>query len=241
MHHHIVRVKAIPAIFALLFFSSSTALGWHDRTHLAISEAAGFSLWFSSAAPDVAKSKKEFRAIEEKNHYFNNNKGGAVDEAMVMEQVGRYNDPDDEEGHLLGAVIGAVRAYRAQSATGTYAEYPLVFCAHYLGDLSMPLHNTPYDAFNKSRHSRNDGTIESEVMNNVGYIRQNIYEIKICSESDLAREVAVVANAARELGISMRNEERDMTRDEAYRQVIQSASLMKAVLVWLGKKETEGF
>jgi hypothetical protein len=230
------RIIASFSTLLSLLFSSLPAFAWHDKTHLSVAEAAGFDLWYSSAAPDVAKSKSEFRPAEEKNHYFNNNAGKEVDEALVMGQVDRYNMPDDVEGHLYGAIIGAVRAYKAESATGKYAEYPLVFCAHYIADLSMPLHNTPYDDFNKARHSINDGIIESSVRNNIGYIQRNIEEIIIENESDLAREIAKVANTARKLGITIRKEKRDMTQSEVYTQIIRSASLFKAVLKYAGKK-----
>jgi hypothetical protein len=222
--------------FLSFCLASGQAFAWHDKTHLSVSEAAGFELWYSSAAPDVAKSKSEFRPVEEKNHYFNNNANRTVDEKMVMGQVDRYNMPDDDEGHLYGAIIGAVRAYKADSTAGKYAEYPLVFCAHYIADLSMPLHNTAYDDFNKERHNRNDGIIECSVRNNIGYIQRNIEEITILNESDIAREIARVANSARKLGLKMRKENRNMTQAEAYLQVIRSASLLKAVLRYAGKK-----
>ena len=221
--------------FLTLMFSSLPAFSWHDKTHLSVAEAAGFELWYSAAAPDVAKSKSEFMPVEGKNHYYNNIAGKEVDESLVMGQVDRYNKPDDMEGHLYGAIIGAVRAYQAEKATGKYAEYPLVFCAHYIADLSMPLHNTPYDDFNKNRHSINDGIIESSVRNNIDYIQRNIEDITIRNESDFAREIAKVANTARNLGFRIREEKRDMTQNEAYLQVIRSASLLKAVLKYAGK------
>jgi hypothetical protein len=216
--------------------TSAQAYAWHDKTHLSIAEAAGFELWYSAAAPDVAKSKSEFRPVEEKNHYFNNSAHKEVDEAMVLDQAARYNKLGDEEGHLYGAIIGAVRAYQAESASGKYAEYPLVFCAHYIGDLSMPLHNTEYDDFNKTRHGINDGIIEGSVRNNIGYIQRNIRDITIVNESGLAREIANVANSARRLGAKIRKENRNMTQEEAYTQVIQSSSLFKAILKYVGKK-----
>jgi hypothetical protein len=230
-------IASLSAVLSLMC-SSLPAYAWHDKTHLSVAEAAGFELWYSSAAPDVAKSKNEFRPAEEKNHYFNNNADKEVDAAMVMEQVPRYNKPDDVEGHLYGAIIGAVRAYQAESATGKYAEYPLVFCAHYIGDLSMPLHNSSYDDFNKIRHGINDGVIESSVRNNIGYIQRNMEDMTIGSEADLAREIAKVANTSRRLGIKIREEKRDMTQNEAYTQVTRSASLFKAVLKYVGKKTT---
>jgi hypothetical protein len=228
-------IASLSTILSLMC-SSLPAYAWHDKTHLSVAEAAGFELWYSSAAPDVAKSKSEFRPAEEKNHYFNNNAGKEVDAAMVMGQVARYNKPDDVDGHLYGAIIGAVRAYQAESAAGKYAEYPLVFCAHYIGDLSMPLHNSPYDDFNKNRHGINDGIIDSNARNNIGYIQRNMEDIPVGSEADLAREIAKVANTSRSLGIKIREEKRDMTQNEAYTQIIRSASLFKAVLKYVGKK-----
>ena len=228
-------VASLSVIFSFML-SSLQAYAWHDKTHLSIAEAAGFELWYSAAAPDVVKSKSEFRPIEEKNHYFNNKADKEVDEAMVLEQVARYNKAGDEEGHLYGAIIGAVRAYTAESATGKYAEYPLVFCAHYVGDLSMPLHNTAYDDFNKKRHTVNDGIIEGSVRNNIGYIQRNIRPLTIESESDLAREIAKVANSSRKLGAQIRKENRNMTQEEAYNQVSRSSSLLTAILKYVGKK-----
>lgn len=229
--------KAIAFISATVtcIFSSLQAYAWHDQTHLAIAQAAGFDRWYSAAAPDVAKSKEQFRPIEEKNHYFNNNAGRKVTAEMVMEQAGRYNVSEDAEGHLYGAIIGSVRDYRALKATGKYADYPLVFCAHYVGDLSMPLHNTVYDAFNRERHSANDGVIERNALNNIGYIQRNMVEIRIENEDDLARAIARVAEASRDLGAVIRKENRDMTQDEAYARIIQSASLFRAILVYAGK------
>ena len=234
--HTLSRGAASLSMMFYLMLSSVQAYAWHDKTHLSIAEAAGFELWYSATAPDVAKSKSEFRPIEEKNHYFNNNAQKEVDEAMVLEQAARYNKTGDAEGHLYGAIIGAVRAYKEESASGKYAEYPLVFCAHYIGDLSMPLHNTEYDDFNKKRHTVNDGIIESSVRNNIGYIQRNMSEITIENESDLAREIAKVANTARRLGIKIRKENRNMTGEEAYIQVSQSSSLLKAVLNYVRKK-----
>ena len=234
--HTLSRGAASLSMMFYLMLSSVQAYAWHDKTHLSIAEAAGFELWYSAAAPDVAKSKSEFRPIEEKNHYFNNNAQKEVDEAMVLEQASRYNKTGDAEGHLYGAIIGAVRAYKEESASGKYAEYPLVFCAHYIGDLSMPLHNTEYDDFNKKRHTVNDGIIESSVRNNIGYIQRNMSEIIIENESDLAREIAKVANTARRLGTKIRKENRNITQEEAYIQVSQSSSLLKAVLNYVRKK-----
>ncbi|NHQ60672.1 hypothetical protein G9409_08750 [Chlorobium sp. BLA1] len=228
--------RVVPVLTALLFFLTTLPVyGWHDKTHLAIARASGFDRWYSAAAPDVVKSREAFRKIEEKNHYFNNNGAVPVNEIMAMDQLQRFNDPDDQEGHLYGAIIGSVRDYRALKATGKYADYPLVFAAHYIADLSMPLHNSAYDAFNRERHSKNDGIIEGEALKCIGLIRRSIYNITLAGEADLAIEIARVAEISRKLGNRMRIENRDMTRSEALEQAVHSASLFRAILLYVGK------
>jgi hypothetical protein len=207
------------------------AFAWHDHTHLAISQAAGYENWHNSAAADITKTKAE--QIEQYNHYFNNNSGVDVTEAVVLDQVKRYNDPKDPEGHLYGAIIASIRDYKSMKKANKYAEYPMAFCAHYIGDLSMPLHNVAYTDFNKTHHSQNDGVIDFGIMNNIGYIQKNMYGIVIGNENDLAREIARIANIARQLGLRLEKENRDMTSDEAYSQIVHSASLFRAVLQYV--------
>ncbi|EAT58880.1 hypothetical protein [Chlorobium ferrooxidans] len=233
-----IKVKRTVELFftaLLLLLNPLQTYGWHDKTHLAIARAAGFDRWYSAAAPDVVKSREVFRKIEEKNHYFNNNGAVPVSEVMVMEQLKRFNEPDDQEGHLYGAIIGSLRDFRDLKATGKYADYPLVFAAHYIADLSMPLHNSAYDAFNRERHSKNDGIIEGEVLKSIGIIRRSIYRITLASEADLAREVARVAEISRKLGNRMRMDNRDMSGPEAFEQAVHSASLFRAILLYVGK------
>ena len=217
----------------LMCSTANRALAWHDHTHLAISQAAGYENWHNAAAADIAKTKA--KEIEQYNHFFNNNSGVDVTEAMVLGQVKRYNDPEDSEGHLYGAIIASLRDYKAMKQSNKYAEYPMAFCVHYIGDLSMPLHNVAYTDFNKERHSQNDGIIDLGIMNNVGYIKKNMYSIVIENESDLAGEIARIANISRQLGLKLEKENRDMTSDEGYTQIVHSASLFRAVLTFIKK------
>jgi hypothetical protein len=218
----------------LLVFISGPAFAWHDKTHMVISQAAGYENWYNSAAADVTKTKAG--DAEANNHWYNNNAGIDVSDKMVLDQVGRYNNPGDAEGHLYGAIIASLRDYIKEiKDPGKYAEYHMAFCAHYIGDLSMPLHNMPYGKFNdKDRHSRYDGTIELSVLNNIGLIQKNMYEIKIRNESDLIREVARIANISHQLALKLEKDNKDMmSQDEAYAQIYHSASLLKAVLTYV--------
>ncbi len=231
MKHAALKITVI--LYVMLLFVSQ-AQAWHDHTHLAICKTAGFDMWYHCAGPDIAKIKAG--DIEAFNHWFNNNAEAEITPQMVFDQVERYNHANiffDTEGHLLGAIIASLRAYEADHRAGKYAKYHLVYCAHYIGDLSMPLHNTAYDDFNEQHHDINDGIVEDTILNEPGKITKQMYSIKLSDqnfEADLAREIAQIANISRKLGYKMRAENRDMTKQEAYVQLGHSASLLKAVL-----------
>jgi hypothetical protein len=229
-----IRLRIMEFIIPVLLLSNSgNAFAWHDQTHLAISQAAGYGKWYNSAAADIAKEKAH--RVEEYNHWFNNNNRSEITSALVQGQIERYNNPTDPEGHLYGAIIAAIRDYQRGTAAGKYAEYPMAYCAHYIGDLSQPLHNTPYNAFNKLHHMMNDGIVEREVLTSSGVkeIRRHMYRIVLRRESfedDLASEIARIANVSRKLGYQLEAENRNMTKGEAYTQLGHSASLLQAVL-----------
>jgi hypothetical protein len=221
-------------IILVLLMIASQALAWHDHTHLAICKAAGFDMWYHCAGPDIAKIKAG--NVESYNHWFNNSAEVEITPQMVFDQVERYNQRNkflDTEGHLLGAIIASLRAYEKDLRSGKYALYQLVYCAHYLSDLSMPLHNIAYDDFNEQHHSANDGIVEDTILNEPEKIKKQMYLIKLSDqnfEADLANEIARIANLSRKLGYKLRAEKRDMTKQEAYIQLGHSASLLRAVL-----------
>ncbi len=153
---------------------------------------------------------------------------------MVFDQVKAYNNPLNNDGHLYGAIIAALKDYQdKRKASDKYAAYNMVFAVHYIGDLSQPLHNLPYDNFNKTYHSANDGIVDERILNNLKDIERNMYEIKLSKENfwtELAYEIARIANLSRQLGLKIKAENRTMTKEEAYVQLGHSASLLKAVL-----------
>jgi hypothetical protein len=227
-------------IFLLLFLNipAGTSWAWHDQTHIAIAKAAGYTSWYNAAGADMTKIKAG--KMEEKNHFFDNDKNADITSRMVLDQTGRYNNPTDKEGHLYGAILSSLREFRSTKSAGKYAEYHVAFTTHYIGDLSQPLHNISYDRFNKSHHSINDGIVEDEVLDKISEIQKNMYEINLRPdrfEEDLAKEIARVANISRMLGLKLRAENRDMTQKEAYAQLGHSASLLKAVLKGIGKSD----
>jgi hypothetical protein len=220
--------QAIVFAFLLITLSPVQSSAWHDETHVAIAKVSGYRKWFNACGPDMIKIKAP--EIEVQNHYVNNPKGAVVTPKMVLDQIPRYNQTD-EIGHLYGAIIASLRNYIEDKRKGKYGEYHLAFCAHYVGDLSMPLHNTVYDSFNKTHHAAIDGIINDEVLDNLEKIR--IYPITIGSEKDLAKEIARIANLTMSLGYRLGDENRLLTREEAYAQISHSASLFKGILGYL--------
>jgi hypothetical protein len=219
----------IAKILTVLFLISATTSShaWFDETHLAIAKSAGYKKWYNAVAPDVARAK--LGKMEGYNHYHNSPRGIVITPEMVLEQAERY-DKFDPNGHLYGAIIGSLRAYMKTKPRGRYAEHLFAYLVHYIGDLSMPLHHTMND-FSKKNHLANDGIIEDEVLQNLDKIQT--YEITIRTETDLATEVARIANLSMALGRTLENENRLMTRHEAYRQINHSASLLSAILKWI--------
>ena len=142
-----------------------------------------------------------------------------------------YNKKTDVMGHLYGAIIASIRDYLEQRHQGKYGEYHLAFCAHYVGDLSQPLHNTWYNAYNRKNHSTTDGIINDEVFDNLDKI--GIYPIDIESEEDLAAEIARIANLSIQKGYQIEDEKHRLTREEAYVQIGHSASLFRAILKYV--------
>jgi hypothetical protein len=167
------------------------------------------------------------------NHYVNNSKATTVTPETVLQQAENYNNPTDIMGHLYGAIIASIRDYLKAKDEGKYGEYHIGFCAHYVGDLSQPLHNTLYNSYNRKNHQATDGIINDEVLDNLDKIK--IYPIKIESEKDLANEIARIANLSLKKGYQIQDEKRLITKQEAYEQISHSASLFKAIMEYMDK------
>ncbi|HVN72665.1 MAG TPA: hypothetical protein VMU10_11645 [Desulfomonilia bacterium] len=221
-------------IVLCILMISGQAKAWHDKTHISIARAAGYEYWFNAAGADIAKIKAD--KTESYNHWYDNNRQVEITPQMVLAQAGRYNRTDkasDAQGHLYGAIIAALRAYESCRTSAKYCEYHLAYAAHYIGDLSNPLHNIPYDDYNAVHHQTNDGVVENTILDHPERITRHMYAIILRDnrfEPDLAREIARIANLSRKLGYKLREGKRDMTSEEACIQLGHSASLLKAVL-----------
>jgi hypothetical protein len=239
---------------AISLFICAPALAWHDATHMAVVKAAGLGNYaYLAVGADMAKEKSG--GYEEGNHYRNNGRGVIVTADMVLDQVRDYNCRCNDEGHLYGAIIAAFSQYREGRGNNKYARYPLGFAAHYIGDLSMPLHNVDYNVFNRTYHAANDGVVEggedepteAKVARIAKEIQERMkglppYQLPPARDDiskfnlALAKKIAEIANKAIALGYSMQEPNRQrtlMTTDEAYGQLAQSAALLRAAFAAL--------
>jgi len=229
MNNYLPNIRIAIVTFLLIAFAGPSS-AWYDETHIAVAKVAEYWKWYNAAGADMVKIKAQ--NIEQPNHYVNNPPGTAVTPAMVLAQVGKYNQPDNQ-GHLYGAIIATVRDYAQNKQKGKYGGYHLAFCAHYVGDLSMPFHNTAYNTFNKKYHKANEAFINEKILDNLDRIQA--YPIAIESEKDLATEIARIANLSLKLGYQLEAENRLLTKKEAYIQLGHSASLLKAILRYVQK------
>jgi hypothetical protein len=81
--------------------------------------------------------------------------------------------------------------------------------------------------------------VEGEVMANLKKIETHIQQINLRRshfESDLAQGIRLIAQNARDLGMRLKIEKRDMNPAEVYGQLSQSASLIRAILDYLEKE-----
>jgi hypothetical protein len=218
----------------VLFVSCfSSAMAWHDRTHIAVGVAAQFDQAYNLAAPDVAKLKAD--TVEEYNHWVDNSEATTITKALVKGQIQKYNVGTERErtGHLYGAIVAAIRAYQDESGAGKFATYHLAYAGHYIGDLSMPLHNIDNSLLDTlPNHYCNDHIIENEVATHMDKIKLSPMTIK--NEEDLIQNIVLIATKSKDLGYNLLKEKRNMTKEEAYHQISQSASLFKAVLEYVG-------
>jgi hypothetical protein len=224
---------------SLSFFLPGVSRAWFDETHIAVAKAAGYRKCYNAAGPDIAKAKLGADKIpdhEGRNHYFDNRDNKEVTAAMVLAQRRNYDAPGDSEGHLYGAIVESLKRYRDRPG---YAEDLFAYAVHYIGDLSQPFHNAIDGSADKVLHRANDGVVEEEVLENIGRIREHMYDIDLSPQSfddGLAREIARIANISRDLAGRVRlRKDGKMTKEEAYTQLGHSASLLRAVLNVLDK------
>ncbi len=229
------------SLFVVMCLSvlSSPSHAWSDRGHLAVAKAAGYDEWYNAVAADILAAR--LGRAERRNHDAAIERRKPITGAQVLEQAEKAKKPSNGEGVLYGAIIASIEEYeRGYRDKNVDRDYSFSLAAHYIGDLSAPLHNIAYDDFNAAHHAANDNLLDRELADagcvvKTGQIEEKMYEITITPEhwkADLAKEVARIAVLSRQLGLTLKAENRDMTREEAYTQMGHSASLLRAIIRW---------
>lgn len=239
-------------------FSFSKALPWSSNTHTFIAQVAGLQNPQYANFPDLSKNEN-FSLLRPYHRHaaapntivtpdyifqFQISTGEYVRISVPDSKPIKINVPD-QVGILYWEILKIYMEMRGKS--GWEYNYYLFNIAHYIGDLSQPLHNFPH-----GNEPASDGHIYSDVgiwAKNNHRAFDNILELSfpldkntekkfnswisvpsITSPNDLKREISKVANHSITLANKCYSENRIMSKEEALRQLAMSASLVMAII-----------
>lgn len=235
----------LAAMGTAAFGASTPAEAWTDQTHMAIERAAGLRSYQNAPSPDVSKTITYVNKLKKSDgqaHFFDASKPPTrKDVEAQLEMIG-YQRDDCPDGYILGAIINATRKAKAQTEMGRYDDYNYAMLGHYCGDLSMPLHMSVYDDFNRAHHLHIDQTLNhSEVkwdVDGVPLITKNMKvddSMHFDNEDQIIDEMLKIANESFSLAQTLRKENRELTKDEAIQRIDRSASFFRALMKYCGK------
>lgn len=245
----------------LLLLFSSKSFAWDCKTHAYIAKKAGIKIPEAACMPDIIRS--ENYSLLSPFHYHS----VSPDTIVTPEYIDKYRIEEmnilienrilkilvpHQAGVLYWKIVDIYEKMksldRAISDNQLIYEYYLINIAHYIGDLSQPLHNFPYGEnpagdgkiyleegeFNKQNHLKfdeaftfyfdSDPEIDSK-------INTRIKEIKISSTEDLKKEISNIANSAINIARKCYKENRIPREDEVINQISLSISLLRAILI----------
>lgn len=239
----------IPAMMAALgtaaFGASTPAEAWTDQTHMAIERAAGLRSYQNAPSPDVSKTITYVNKLKKSDgqaHFFDASKPPTrKDVEAQLEMIG-YQRDDCPDGYILGAIINATRKAKSQTEQGRYDDYNYAMLGHYCGDLSMPLHMSVYDDFNRAHHLHIDQTLNNDKVkwdvDNVPNITKRMTvddSMHFDNEDQIIDEMLKIANESYDLAQKIRKENRELTQEEALQRIDRSASFFRALMKYCGK------
>ena len=244
-------------LLILLFYSNVEA--WDCLTHAYLAKKAGIRVPEAACMPDVIRD--ENYELLAPMHYHN----AAPNAIVTPEYIDKYSIKEvavnadgrtvkillpHQAGVLYWKIVDLYEKMKSldkrKNDDRLIYEYYLVSIAHYIGDLSQPLHNFPYGDspssdgkiyieegnFNKEYHTRFDEAF-SVYFNNPKTeekINKAIKEIKISNKQDLKYEISKIANSAINIANKCFKEKRMPTEEELIEQISWSISLLKAVI-----------
>ena len=243
-----ILVPAMLASFGVLNFMPPQAEAWTDQTHMAIERAAGLSSYQNACAPDVSKTVSAINRLKKNDgqaHFFDASKPPTREDVTAqLEMIGMSRD-DCPDGYILGAIINATRKAKAWTEMGKFDDYNYAILGHYCGGLSMPLHMSVYDDFNRKHHLNIDQTLtRKDVKWDVDAVPLITKEmtvddsVRFHNEDEIIDYMLQIANASYDLAQTIRKENREITHDEAIQRVNRSATFFRALMRYCGKNIT---
>ena len=228
---------AVGVLLLLTLGALNPAQAWFDGSHQAIMSAAGAQAEAHTApGPDMMTRKVPQEGY---NHFSNAilDDHPARARQQIRDQATRY-DQNDPEGHLLGAVLAALRTLQARQCRGGYAAYERGFLAHYVGDLLQPLHSGAYDAFNRREHLRIDGLMET-VPKLATAIAAQMTPMNLRCEDEVVAAIVDAAHLAARMNGALRASG-TLSQDQGLALLAHAASLLRALYAYAGANEACG-
>jgi len=243
----------------ILFLPFSNSFAWDCKTHAYIAKKAGIRIPEAACLPDIIRDENP--SLLAPFHYHN----ASPDTVVTPEYINKYTVKEEiitidgrtinifvphEAGILYWEIINIYEKMKSLDMTKPdnqlAYEYYIASIAHYIGDLSQPLHNFPYGSspasdgkvylkegeFNKEEHIKFDEAF-SFYLSSDPEINQKIDNalntVNIKSKDDLKKEIAKIANSAIKIANSCYKEKRLPSKEELIRQIASSISLIKAI------------
>lgn len=245
--------------FLILFFSFSNSYAWDCFTHAYIAKKAGIRIPEAACMPDIIRD--ENYDLLAPMHYHDAAPGTVVtpeyiDKYTVKEVIVNIDGRNlkillpHQAGVLYWKIVNLYEKMKSldknKPDNRLAYEYYLVTIAHYIGDLSQPLHNFPYGDnpasdgkiyfdegnFNKEYHIKFDEAFDVYIgsSHTEEKINKTIKEIAISNSDDLKKEISKIANSAIKIANQCYKEKRMPNEEELIEQISWSVSLLKAVI-----------
>ncbi|WP_196594171.1 phospholipase C/P1 nuclease family protein [Pectinatus sottacetonis] len=238
-------ISLLLCIICVFTIFSPKAYAWTDQVHLAIGYAAGFKGFHNDSAPDVSHTVAILNNLPKTDaeaHFYDATHPITPNDVYTqLKEIGAQRQ-DGNTGYLLGEILHTVRMAKQRTSSGKFDDYYYAVLCHYVGDLSMPLHVSAYDAFNKKYHFATDSMLDyKNVPYDIDGAERIAKEIKIDdsvryhNETDVVNAIVSLANKSYNLSQKMRAENRMPTHEEAIEQVSRSATMFKALMRYCGK------
>jgi hypothetical protein len=251
-------LSRILAAMLLVAASSAHGLAWSCKTHAFIAGQAGMAHPEIACFPDLSRHENE--SLLGPYHWHNAAPGTVVTPEYVDKFLVRTGvlvktgvpGPGTVEVRLPDppGVLYSIITDLYQSlmkAKGWQREYYLSVIAHYIGDLSQPLHNFPYGAepaadgkrypeaglWARDSHGAFDAALDPHLpldKDSGEEFLQMVVPIAIASPEDLKKEISRIANRSIALAGKCYAEKRPMNKKEAMEQASLSVSLLKAIM-----------